>query len=155
MMGDPGAEAPVSSLLLSTGGPQSAAPAASGDYLIEVTVPVYNEERILERNVRKLHKYLTENLPFRFVMTIADNASTDASFAIAQRMHVELPGVRAVHLDRKGRGNALRHVWGSSNADIVSYMDADLSTGLDAFLPLIAPLLSGHSDLAIGTRLAR
>ena len=155
MTGNPAGEAPGRALLLSNERPQPAAPAASSECLIEVTVPVYNEERILERNVRKLHKYLTGNLPFRFVITIADNASTDATFAIAQRMHVELPGVRAVHLDRKGRGNALRHVWGSSNADIVSYMDCDLSTGLDAFLPLIAPLLSGHSDLAIGTRLAR
>ena len=69
-------------------------------------------------------------------------------------MSTELTGVRAVHLERKGRGLALRHVWGSSEADIVAYMDADLSTGLDAFLPLIAPLLSGHSDLSIGSRLA-
>ena len=34
-------------------------------------------------------------------------------------------------------------------------MDVDLSTDLNALLPLVAPLLSGHSDLAIGTRLAR
>ena len=33
-------------------------------------------------------------------------------------------------------------------------MDVDLATGLDALLPLVAPMLSGHSDLAIGTRLA-
>jgi hypothetical protein len=33
-------------------------------------------------------------------------------------------------------------------------MDVDLSTGLEALLPLVAPLLSGHSDLAIGSRLA-
>ena len=34
-------------------------------------------------------------------------------------------------------------------------MDVDLSTDLAALLPLVAPLLSGHSDLAIGSRLAR
>ena len=34
-------------------------------------------------------------------------------------------------------------------------MDVDLSTDLRGLLPLVAPLLSGHSDLAIGTRLAR
>jgi Glycosyl transferase family 2 len=79
---------------------------------------------------------------------------TDDTFAIAQRMAAEFPQVAAVHLDRKGCGRALRQVWSSSEADIVTCMDADLSTGLDAFLPLIAPLLSGHSDLAIGSRLA-
>src|SRR5580700_990509 len=145
-----GGQARASSLLLAKEGLRAG---ASRDRLVEVAVPVYNEEKVLARSVRQLHSYLTDNLPFDFVITIADNASTDGTFAIAQRLRAELPGVRAVHLDRKGRGLALRHVWGSSDAGIVTYMDADLSTGLDAFLPLIAPLMSGHSDLAIGSRL--
>jgi glycosyltransferase involved in cell wall biosynthesis len=139
--------------LLTRDGEQPSGP-ASREYLVEVTVPVYNEEKVLAESVRRLHSYLTANLPFRFVLTIADNASTDQSFAIAKRMCSELTGVRAIHLDRKGRGLALRHVWDSSNADVVAYMDADLSTRLDAFLPLIAPLVSGHSDLATGNRLS-
>jgi glycosyltransferase involved in cell wall biosynthesis len=151
MTDDPGGEAAASSLLLTNDGqPQ----AGARERLVEVTVPVYNEEKVLEQSVRLLHSYLTDNLPFDFVITIADNASTDGTFAIAQRLRMELPRVRAVHLDRKGRGLALRHIWSSSEADIVAYMDADLSTGLDAFLPLIAPLLSGHSDLSVGSRLA-
>ena len=151
MTDDPGGEAAASSLLLTN---DVQPPAGTRQRLVEVTVPVYNEEKVLEQSVRVLHSYLTDNLPFQFVITIADNASTDGTFGIAQRMRTELPRVRAVHLDRKGRGLALRHVWGSSEADIVAYMDADLSTGLDAFLPLIAPLLSGHSDLSVGSRLA-
>jgi glycosyltransferase involved in cell wall biosynthesis len=145
-----GGQAPASSLLLTKEAPHAS---ASRERLVEVAVPVYNEEKILARSIRQLHSYLTDNLPFRFVITIAENASTDGTFAIAQQLCAELSRVRAVHLDRKGRGFALRHVWGSSEADIVAYMDADMSTGLDAFLPLIAPLLSGHSDLAIGSRL--
>jgi glycosyltransferase involved in cell wall biosynthesis len=151
MTDDPGGEAAVSSLLLTNDGQPHA---GARERLVEVTVPVYNEEKVLEQSVRLLHSYLTDNLPFDFVITIADNASTDGTFAIAQRMRTELPRVRAVHLDRKGRGLALRHVWSSSEADVVAYMDADLSTSLDAFLPLIAPLLSGHSDLSVGSRLA-
>jgi glycosyltransferase involved in cell wall biosynthesis len=146
-----GGQAPASSLLLTKEEPHVS---ASRERLVEVVVPVYNEEKVLARSIRQLHSYLTDNLPFRFVITIAENASTDGTFAVAQQLCAELSGVRAVHLDRKGRGLALRHVWGSSDADIVTYMDADMSTGLDAFLPLIAPLLSGHSDLAIGSRLA-
>jgi glycosyltransferase involved in cell wall biosynthesis len=117
-------------------------------------VPVYNEQKILVQNIRTLHSYLTGNLPFPFVITIADNASTDGTLALARQVSAELPEVRTVHVDRKGRGLALRQVWSHSGADIVAYMDADLSTGLDAFLPLIAPLLSGHGDLATGSRLA-
>jgi glycosyltransferase involved in cell wall biosynthesis len=146
-----GGQTPASSLLLTKDGPRAG---TSRERLVEIAVPVYNEEKILARSVRQLHSYLTDNLPFRFVITIADNASTDGTSATARQLCAELPGVRAVHLDRKGRGLALRHVWGSSDADIVAYMDADMSTGLNAFLPLIAPLLSGHSDLATGSRLA-
>jgi len=148
---DAGGQTPASSLLLTKDGPRAG---TSRERLVEIAVPVYNEEKILARSVRQLHSYLTDNLPFRFVITIADNASTDGTSATARQLCAELPGVRAVHLDRKGRGLALRHVWGSSDADIVAYMDADMSTGLNAFLPLIAPLLSGHSDLATGSRLA-
>jgi glycosyltransferase involved in cell wall biosynthesis len=123
--------------------------------LIEVAIPVYNEEHVLAASVRRLHTYLRETFPYRFVITIADNASTDRTWEVAERLALELAEVEAVHLERKGRGRALRHVWSTSVADVVAYMDVDLSTDLHAFLPLIAPLVSGHSDLAIGSRLSR
>ncbi|WP_214412803.1 bifunctional glycosyltransferase family 2/GtrA family protein [Sphaerisporangium fuscum] len=123
--------------------------------LVEVVVPVHNEQRVLAESVHRLHDHLTRDLPYGFRITIADNASSDGTWDIATELARTLPHVRAVHLDQKGRGRALRQVWSASDADVVSYMDVDLSTDLTAFLPLIAPLLSGHSDLAIGTRLAR
>ncbi|MEU8246203.1 bifunctional glycosyltransferase family 2/GtrA family protein [Nonomuraea sp. NPDC048916] len=123
--------------------------------LVEVVVPVHNEQRALRESVVRLHAYLTSTFPYGFRITIADNASTDDTWRLAGELAAELTHVRAVHLDAKGRGRALRRVWSASDADVVSYMDVDLSTDLDAFLPLVAPLLSGHSDLAIGTRLSR
>jgi putative flippase GtrA len=123
--------------------------------VLDVVVPVYNEERDLEACVRRLHRHLDEHLPYRFRITVADNASTDGTVALARRLAVELDGVRVVHLDQKGRGRALAQVWSASDADVLAYMDVDLSTDLAALLPLVAPLISGHSDLAIGTRLAR
>ena len=121
---------------------------------IEVVVPVHNEQGVLEASIGRLHGYLAANFPFAFRITIADNASTDATWLLAKRLAERLPEVRAVHVTRKGRGRALRQVWGDSDADVVAYMGVDLSTGLEALLPLVAPLLSGHSDLAIGSRLA-
>ncbi|RCG29552.1 glycosyltransferase [Sphaerisporangium album] len=132
-----------------------ASPPTGRGRLVEVVVPVYNERRALASSVRHLHDYLTGTFPYGFRITIADNASTDGTGGIAEGLARDLPGVRAVRLDEKGRGRALRRVWAESDADVVCYMDVDLSTGLNAFLPLVAPLLSGHSDLAIGTRLAR
>ena len=121
---------------------------------VEIVVPVHNEQQDLEPSIRRLHHYLTERFPLRWQVTIADNASQDQTWGIACRLATELDGVRAVHLAAKGRGLALRVAWLSSNASVVAYMDVDLSTDLDALLPLVAPLLSGHSDLAIGSRLA-
>lgn len=123
--------------------------------VVDFVVPVYNEERDLAPNVRRLHEYLGTRFPFSSVITIADNASTDGTLAAARQLASDLPGVRVLHLDAKGRGRALRAAWLASEGEIVAYMDVDLSTDLKALLPLVAPLLSGHSDLAIGSRLAR
>jgi putative flippase GtrA len=108
---------------------------------------------MLERSIRRLCGYLDTNLPFAWRVVIADNASTDATWAIARRLRRELSGVDAIHLDQKGRGRALRAAWSASDADVLCYMDVDLSTDLRAVLPLIAAVLSGHSEVAIGTRL--
>ena len=122
---------------------------------LDVVVPVYNEEKDLAASVQRLHGFLDTDVPYSARITIADNASTDSTWRIATELADRLPGVRAVHLDLKGRGRALRQVWATSDADVLAYMDVDLSTDLAALMPLVAPLLSGHSDLAIGTRLAR
>src|SRR5215467_16393367 len=122
---------------------------------VDIVVPVRNEERDLAPSIRRLTGYLRESFPFTTRITIADNGSTDATWAIAVRLARELPEVRAVHMEQPGRGRALRAIWSQSDAEVLAYMDVDLSTDLNALLPLVAPLLSGHSDLAIGTRLAR
>ncbi|HVE29109.1 MAG TPA: dolichyl-phosphate beta-glucosyltransferase, partial [Mycobacteriales bacterium] len=122
---------------------------------LDIVVPVHNEEAGLESCLRRLHAHLTAGFPYRFRITVADNASTDGTLAVARRVAAELPAVAVVHLAEKGRGRALRAVWSASDAPVLAYMDVDLSTDLAALAPLVAPLLSGHSDLAIGTRLAR
>lgn len=126
-----------------------------GRPVLDVVVPVHDEEVDLERSVRRLHAHLRSDFPYPFRITVADNASTDSTFGIARALAELLPEVAAVHLEEKGRGRALRAVWSASDAPVLAYMDVDLSTDLAALAPLVAPLLSGHSDLAIGTRLAR
>jgi putative flippase GtrA len=123
--------------------------------VLDVVVPVHNEEADLEPCLRRLHAHLTEQLPYPFRITVAENASTDATVAVARRVAAELPGVEVLELPVAGRGRALRTAWLGSDAPVLVYMDVDLSTDLAALLPLVAPLISGHSDLAIGTRLSR
>src|SRR5436190_17948200 len=128
---------------------------AAGVPVLDVVVPVYNEQAALADSVHRLHRHLRENFPFPARITIADNASVDDTPRIAAELAAELTDVRVVRVEQKGRGRALHAVWSTSDAPVLAYMDVDLSTDLAALAPLVAPLISGHSDLAIGTRLGR
>jgi putative flippase GtrA len=121
---------------------------------VEITVPVYNEEHALRGCIEQLHRYLADSFPFDWAIVIVDNASTDRTLEVARGLTEEFDRVKVLHLDEKGRGKALRASWQMSEADVVCYLDVDLSTGLEALLPLVAPLVSGHSDLAVGSRLS-
>ncbi len=134
--------------------PVPARASSSGPLQVEVVFPAYNEAPNLEASVRRLRRYLDDSFPFRTVVTIVDNGSTDDTPLVARRLASTLSGVRALTLARKGRGHALRTAWSASEADVVAYMDVDLSTSLSGLLPLVGSVVSGHSDLAVGTRLA-
>ncbi len=123
---------------------------------VEIVIPVYNEEGDLERSVTTLREYLHNlNPAWTWKITVADNASADGTLAIARGLAARWPDeVGYVHLDQKGRGRALRRAWTESPADIVTYMDVDLSTDLAALPKLIDALQSG-ADVAIGSRLMK
>ncbi|MCU1552106.1 MAG: glycosyl transferase [Glaciihabitans sp.] len=121
---------------------------------LEVVVPAYNEQAVLATSVRTLHAYLTAQFEVPWVITIADNASTDSTLDVATALTYELDRVGVIHLEEKGRGRALKRAWLASSARVLAYVDVDLSTDLRGLPPLVAPLLSGHSDVAIGSRLA-
>jgi glycosyltransferase involved in cell wall biosynthesis len=124
------------------------------DYVLDIVIPIHNEEHELPGCVRRLHDYVRSFVPYSTRITLADNASTDATLSVAHRLADELPDVDVIHIDIKGRGGALHTAWMKSPADVVAYMDVDLSTDLSALMPLVAPVISGHSDVAIGSRLA-
>src|SRR3954452_21328456 len=122
--------------------------------VLDVVLPVHDEEADLEPCLRRLHAHLSAELPYPFRITVAENASTDGTVFVARRVAAELPGIDVLELPEPGRGRALRTAWLRSDAPVLVYMDVDLSTDLAALLPLVAPLISGHSDMAIGTRLS-
>ncbi|MFI7127624.1 glycosyltransferase [Nonomuraea sp. NPDC050153] len=122
---------------------------------VDIVIPVLNEERALPGCVRTLSRFLGDGFPLPWRITIVDNGSTDATWPVANELAVEFEHVHVRRLDIRGRGAALRAAWQDSPADIVAYMDVDLSTDLDALFPLVASVASGHSEIAVGTRLAR
>ncbi len=121
--------------------------------VLDIVVPVHDEEAGLRRCILRLREH-TETLPYPTVITIAENGSTDGTAALGAELAAMFPGVRLRTSTAPGRGRALSEAWLASEATVLVYMDVDLSTDLAALLPLVAPLISGHSDLAIGTRLA-
>jgi glycosyltransferase involved in cell wall biosynthesis len=120
---------------------------------VEIVIPVHNEQQVLDASVRELHDFLRREFTFPFQITIADNASADATLEVAQRLARDLPAVAVLRLDRKGRGRALRAAWSHSEADVVAYMDVDLSTDLAALEALLLPLLQARGDITVGSRL--
>lgn len=122
---------------------------------IDIVVPVLNEEKILQKSITTLDEYIAKHLPYRYQITIADNGSQDKTLEIAKNLAEKHQSVRVVSLAERGRGRALKRVWQNSPADILTYMDVDLSTSLDDFLPMIQPLVAGEAGVAIGSRLAK
>lgn len=125
------------------------------DLRIDVVIPVYNEERALPGSIAELHAFLEAHIPARWRIVIADNASVDATPEVGRALAAQYDRVEYLRLEQKGRGRALRRAWSTSDADIVSYMDVDLSTNLDAFVPLVTAIAEGGYDVAIGSRLTR
>ncbi|SFP85256.1 Glycosyltransferase involved in cell wall bisynthesis [Geodermatophilus dictyosporus] len=140
---------------LPLGAHDRAGAAGRGRPVLDVVVPVHDEGTDLEPCLRRLHAHLTEALPWSFRITVAEDAGTDRTLEIAHRVAAELPGIEVLALPEAGRVRALRTAWLRSDAPVLVHTDVDLSTDLDALLPLVAPLVGGHSDLAVGTRLSR
>jgi glycosyltransferase involved in cell wall biosynthesis len=122
---------------------------------VDITIPVYNEEIELNKSILTLGGFLEKHLDdFDWSITIADNASTDQTWEIAQNISRKNTHIKAVHLNQKGRGRAVKYIWNNSKTDFVAYMDVDLSSDLNHLPNLLHALQRGY-DVAIGSRNAK
>ena len=121
---------------------------------VDIAIPVLNEERALEDSLSALVSYLSAESSYDWSITVVDNGSIDETWTLANSFARSNPRTRAIRLDRRGRGGALKAAWSTSTADIVAYMDVDLSTGLESLPALLDPLALGSADVSIGSRLA-
>jgi glycosyltransferase involved in cell wall biosynthesis len=122
---------------------------------VDVVIPCLNEVTILRPTVERTLALCDQHAAYDWRVVIADNGSDDGTGELARKMEAEDPRVRALLLTIRGRGLALREAWLASEADIVSYMDADLSTDIEHLPELIGMVAHAGCDVAIGTRLAR
>jgi glycosyltransferase involved in cell wall biosynthesis len=123
---------------------------------LDIVIPVYNEAHVLADSIDKLRAFLQQsNFPYTWRITVADNASTDETLAVAHRLEDTHDDVAVVHLALKGRGRALRRAWLDSDANVVCYMDVDLSTHLEALEPLARAVLEDGYDVSTGSRMTK
>jgi glycosyltransferase involved in cell wall biosynthesis len=120
---------------------------------LEIVIPVKNAAQVLRTAVESVHRRLASEFDLPFRVTIADNASTDNTAEIARSLARELPSVRHLRVEREGRGRALRAAWTESDADVVACIDVEFSADVGRLPELLAPLLAGHADIVIGSRL--
>lgn len=119
-------------------------------------IPTYDEEKIIEKTIRKLPDYLKQNLKnYQHSILIADNGSNDNTVKIADQLSSEYPEIKYFHIPQKGRGYALKKAWSEYEADIYFYMDCDLATSLEAIRPTVEAIVREGFDIAIGSRLAK
>jgi len=123
-----------------------------GDPTVDITIPVLNEQEAIIPSLNVLCEYLSEGLSYDWSITVADNGSTDGTSDLASSFAMMNPRISVLRLEEPGKGRALKHAWSASRADVVAFMDVDLSTGLDSLRPLIDPILEGRCDLSIGSR---
>jgi glycosyltransferase involved in cell wall biosynthesis len=121
---------------------------------VEIVIPVYNEEEELEKNTLELYNFLNRNADFKWQIIIADNASTDNTQKIGEKIAKKYPKIAYKRIIQKGRGRAVKKAWKESSADILAYMDIDLSTNIVHFLSLVNALQNG-ADIAVGSRLLK
>lgn len=122
---------------------------------VDVVIPCYNEVSVLRESVERTLRLFDEQPQYDWRLVIADNGSNDGTSELARALEAEHERVRALILTVKGRGIALREAWLGSDADVVSYMDVDLSTDLRHLPELVGMVAEGGYDVASGSRLAR
>lgn len=122
---------------------------------VDIVIPVYNEEHVLAQSIETLRGFLAQHPEHAWRIVVADNASTDGTLRLAEKLSDEHAEVSCLHLPQKGRGRALRTAWLGSDADVLSFMDVDLSTDISALPPMVAAITDEGYDIAIGTRLAK
>ena len=122
---------------------------------LDVVIPVYNEEKSLQRCVQHLQNFLAKRMSCSWKIIIADNASKDKTGDIGRELERQYERVHYLYIPQKGRGLALRLAWLGSHSDVMCYMDVDLSTDLEALPLMLKPIFAGHIHVATGNRLMR
>jgi len=116
--------------------------------LLSVIVPAYDEAATIEAVARRLRE-----VPLRIEIVAVDDASTDGTGAVLDRLAGERVIDRVIHHPtNRGKGAALRSGIAAVSGDVVVVQDADLEYDPGDLPALLAPIQSGRADAVYGSR---
>lgn len=118
----------------------------------DIVIPAYNESKNLEQSLKLLYSYLLKIKNVEWNVIIGENGSKDNTLDVAKKLAKKFPRLKVRHLNIPSRDNTLLTLWGESDADILVYMDADMSTNPKHTQELIDSIFDGY-DIAIGSRI--
>ena len=123
--------------------------------MLQIVIPAYNEADRLPRTLRELRRFVREHRARlgAVEVIVVDNASSDATAALARDADTTALPVRVISCPVRGKGAAVAAGVAATDADLVAFMDADGATHLDALLASLRLMAVGH-DVAIGSRAA-
>lgn len=118
-------------------------------------IPAYNEEEVLEENIKKLNLFLQKNLKnYNWRIIISNNHSADSTLKIAKSLSKNNKRISYYSMKDRPKSLSIKKIWMVEDADFYAYMDADLSTDIEHIPQLINELEKGY-DLVTGSRVSK
>lgn len=98
---------------------------------IGIIVPAYNEEKILENNIKELNKFFKKKISSKFEIIISDNGSSDNTKTIGKELEKNNKNIKYIRTEKKGKGRAIKNAIKNYEFDRYILIDADLPFDLD------------------------
>jgi len=120
---------------------------------ISIILPCYNEEAILEKNLKTVITYLeSKNDIYQWEILIVNDGSKDKTGEIADSFEKEDSNIRVIHHPTNlNLGNALQTGFRNSKGDIIVVLDIDLSYAVDHIEKLVDKMLETSSDIVVAS----
>jgi glycosyltransferase involved in cell wall biosynthesis len=124
----------------------------TGDVLLSIVVPVFNEEQFIGELVRRVDQVNLSHLGIVKEIIVIDDCSTDSTPQVLKQLSVKTEIRIYRHESNQGKGAALRTGFSEVRGDIIIVQDADLEYSPSEYPKLLEPIINGSADVVFGSR---